>query len=186
MRRNFLRTEKSRISCLGFWLLTFFSVVATFFPSGAQAKLVLWNRLGSLRQIKNSVVGPGGVVGGEISFGPGVFGRAYIADQTTASSVSFPREVIPIGAGTIEFYGKLVGFPANIGTGQRPYFVSLVHENPVHGAYEIGFNSNDGAGNGGLVGNAGTGFYTGTGSFGSWTYEQVLGIGKQEDWHITL
>jgi len=50
-------------------------------------------------------------------------------------------------------------------------------------SYVLHLNGNDGASEGGLCGRAGGNPSTGTGVFGTWTYEQVLGTGQVERWH---
>jgi hypothetical protein len=145
-------------------------------------ELVLWNKLGSQTEVENSEVGLNGTFGGG-SFVEGYFGNAYIADYTQDFLVNFPKEVIPIDAGTIEFWGKLIGFPDSMGgPGEKPYFLVI---NDGYSAFQIGFNCNDGGANGGLCGVVGHGFMTGTGYFSNWgwEYEDVLGSGQQEEWH---
>ena len=142
--------------------------------------LVLWNRLGSQTEVENSDVGLNGTFKGG-GFVQGVFGNAYIADYTQNNLVTFPKEVIPIDAGTIEFWARLTGFPSTLGAwGQKP---SLAQIGDGYSTFGIHLNANDGAGNGGLCCWAGHGFTAGTGSYGSWTYEQVLGTGQVENWH---
>lgn len=151
----------------------------------------LWNKLGSIKQIRNSKIGPDGTVDGG-RFVSGVHGRAYSARYNQDELVRFPNAVMPIEAGTIEFWAKLKNVPYEIDWGHNPHFVSL-NDDVGHSAYFIGFNGNDGAGNGGLVGCVGGGgsdsyYYggitTGTGTYAQqWNYEDILGAGKVEDWH---
>lgn len=151
----------------------------------------LWNKLGSTKQIRNSKIGPDGTVDGG-QFVSGVHGRAYSARYDQDELVRFPNAVMPIEAGTIEFWAKLKNVPYEIDWGHNPHFVWL-NDDVGHSAYFIGFNGNDGAGNGGLVGCVGGGgsdsyYYggitTGTGAYAQqWNYEDILGAGKVEDWH---
>ena len=145
-------------------------------------ELVLWNKLGSQTEIENSEVGLDGTFSGG-GFVGGMFGNAYSADHTQDLLVSFPKEVIPIDAGTIEFWAKLTGFPYYMEWWEKPCFVDI---DDGHSWFRIGFNGNDGGGNGGLVGGVGYGFMTGTGSWrwwSGWTYEEILGAGQVEAWH---
>ena len=147
--------------------------------------LVLWNKLGSQTEIENSEVGLDGTFSGG-GFVGGMFGNAYSADHTQDLLVTFPKEVIPIDAGTIEFWAKLTGFPSCMEWREKPYFVNI---SDGYSRFALGFNGNDGGGNGGLVGQVGHGFKTGTGPYRSpsggtcWTYEEVLGTGQVEAWH---
>lgn len=148
--------------------------------TSVHAGLVLWNKLGSQAEVENSPFGPDGTFNGG-GFVPGYFGGAYSADYTQDYLVSFPKEAVPYDAGCIEFWARLSGYPASIsGGGHRPYFLSI---GDGQSAYVIGFNANDGAGNGGLAGCAGYGFQTGTGDYDGWPYSAVLGAGQEEDWH---
>jgi hypothetical protein len=142
--------------------------------------LVLWNKLGSQAEIENSQVGLDGTFGGG-GFVEGMFGNAYSANHDQDLLVTFPKEVVPIDAGTIEFWAKLTGFPDHMEWWRKPYFVCI---GDGYSWFEIGFNGNDGGGSGGLVGRVGHGFMTGTGTYrGNWTYQEILGVGQVEDWH---
>ncbi len=97
------------------------------------------------------------------------------------SAVSFPKEVIPVNAGKIDFWAKLTGFSGAIPVGGvAPYFFMI---SDGISTFHTGFNSNDGQGNGGLTGLAGNAFFTATGFFnsGSYTYEDLLG--DAGGWH---
>ena len=173
--------------CAGFSRVFLVVVVMTSALYAADPRLVLWNRLGSESEILTSEVGPPGAFSGG-SFVPGRFGDAYSATHTEDHLVSFPKESIPRERGTIEFWAKLSGFGPNVPSGlHAPYFVGF-DDGPTR--YEIGFNSNDGASNGGLVGRVGSrltgpcgGFTCGTGFFGGFTYAGILGSGEEETWH---
>ncbi len=160
--------------------------------------LVLWNTLGSQNEIENSSVGLNGSFNGSgnAQFVAGISGNAIMAVpifsigtapcalpeiSVPVSPVSFPKEVFPVNAGKIDFYAKLTGFSGSIPVGGvAPHFF-LIYDGSF--IYHMGFNANDGAGNGGLVGVAGHSFLTGTGLYGSYTYEQILGAGQVGDWH---
>ncbi len=157
--------------------------------------LNLWNKLGSRSEIENSEVGLDGTFNGG-RFTAGMFGGAYLAKGLDPFLVTFPAEVAPTPRGTMEFWAKLIDFPASIAVGGAPVFMEVVPPQVVPpgilGArLSVAFNSNDGCGGGGLVGGIGlatdnvcTGFsVTSTGSFGSWTYKDVLGAGEVDDWH---
>jgi hypothetical protein len=142
--------------------------------------LVLWNKLGSQTEVENSEIGLDGTFSGG-GFGPGKFGNAYVVDVTGSPLVTFPGGVVPPYRGVIEFWAKLIDLPSAIPWGAHPTFASIIIPNVTN--FNIGLNSNDGTGNGGLTAVAGGWFTTGTGSYGSWTYEQVLGVGQAGDWH---
>ena len=108
-------------------------------------------------------------------------GHAALADVTLPiTAVSFPKEVIPVGAGKIDFWAKLSDVSGAIDVGGRePYFFQI-HDGTS--TFHAGFNANDGSGNGGLTGLAGRSF-TGTGGDGGWTYENIFGAGHVDEWH---
>lgn len=150
--------------------------------TGTSSNLVLWNKLGSQSEIQNSQVGLGGTFSAG-SFVPGKFGNAYSVNYKQNignKTVTFPKEVIPIDTGTIEFWAKITGFPSNIEWGARPYFLMITDN---ESSYGIGLNGNDGDGKGGICGVVGRGYTCGTEVYGFPTYEHILGIGKVEDWH---
>jgi hypothetical protein len=98
------------------------------------------------------------------------------------TAVSFPKEVIPVNAGKIDFYAKLSGFTGSFSAGGiTPHFFKIYDGQST---FHSGFNSNDGRGNGGIVGIAGNSFFTGTYPYASsFTYEQILGAAQVSDWH---
>ncbi|WP_315859265.1 MULTISPECIES: FG-GAP-like repeat-containing protein [unclassified Cyanobium] len=99
------------------------------------------------------------------------------------TAVSFPKEVIPIEAGKIDFWAQLSGFSGEIDWGARDPFLFTLTDG--QSGWGVGFAGNNGNGDGGLVGGAGSGVgnHTGTGDFGYWTYEDVLGAGLVDEWH---
>ncbi|MBN2172051.1 MAG: hypothetical protein JW819_12100, partial [Candidatus Krumholzibacteriota bacterium] len=150
----------------------------------ARADLVLWNTLGSQAEVENSVVGPDGVFGGG-SFMPGVYGDAYISDAEH-SLLEFPRDIIPVREGAIEFWGKLTGVQAEMPYDNGPFFIRCKdYDNPAgQTQYILGLVENDGLGGGGMVGHAGCRFTTSTGEWSThWPWEDVLGAGQVELWH---
>lgn len=144
--------------------------------------LTLWNTLGSQTEIENSEAGPNGTfLGG--SFSPGMFGNGFTADYTQDNLVTFPAEVIHLDAGAIEFWARLTGYPTQLPWGRNPSFLWIGDPTDPF-FWLIHLNGNDGQGNGGLCGVAGsTENGAGTGRYGSWTYAQVLGAGHEADWH---
>jgi len=154
-----------------------------FMPMRSNAALVFQNTLGSAAEIQNSLVGSGGTYLGQGSFVPGVFGNAFAANSSESYRVKFPKEVIPVQTGTIEFWGKLIdyssGLPGN--GGLAPTFFRM--DNESQGNFSLTFSANDGLGGGGLVATAGKYYQAETGGFGSWTYDQALGAGSASDWH---
>jgi hypothetical protein len=146
--------------------------------SDAPAGLTLWNTLGSAEEITHSQVGPNGTVSGG-SFVPGRFGNAYAADHTQHMQAVFSREVITTGSGAIELWAKLLSNPPELAWGSNPAFVQA---DDGFRSWVLQLNGNDGTGAGGLCGMVSR-FEAGTGLFGFWTYEQVLGAGAVSEWH---
>jgi hypothetical protein len=97
------------------------------------------------------------------------------------TAVSFPKEVICVDGGKIEFWAKLNGYGGQISVGGREAHFFQVHDGSS--TFHMGFNANDGVANGGLAGVAGASFHCGTGSFGTWTYENIYGAGNVNKWH---
>ena len=149
--------------------------------------LVFWNTLDSPDDVESSAFGPGGTISGG-TFVEGYFGDAYSATNTEDQLVSFPTAAVPRERGTIEFWARISDFGPNVPSAHAPYFVWLANSNIT--GYNMGFNSNDGTSNGGLVGRVGGGgvpgcggFTTGTGFSGGRTYASILGAGQEETWH---
>lgn len=98
---------------------------------------------------------------------------------TPVTAVSFPKEVITVNRGRIEFYARLIQFKGNISVGgYDPHFFQIYDGTK---SLQMGFNANDGTGNGGLVGMACTSS-CGTGNFGSWSYENIY-ADELRKWH---
>lgn len=94
------------------------------------------------------------------------------------TAVSFPKEVIPVEGGRIEFWAMLTGYGGAITTGgYDPHFFQIYDGKSN---WQMGFNANDGAGNSGIVGVAGNRFYCGSGGY---TYENIFGTGNVNKWH---
>jgi hypothetical protein len=156
-------------------MATTLSTHAQINPGG----LVLWNTMGSQMEIENSEKGLNGAFNGG-RFVEGMFGNAYMADHGQSGLVTFPKEVVPVDSGCIEFWAKLIDFPCTLAEDKNPAFI---HLSDGYTSFFIGLCGNDGAGYGGLCGSAGHGFHAGTGSAGSWTYKQVFGSNPVEKWH---
>lgn len=118
---------------------------------------------------------------------------AYALDQTV---VRFPNEVVPVGAGRIEFLARLSGYRATdpittgvFGGGAYPALLRFVSPSESHGIL-MSFTTNDGLGGGGLAGSydgtpglANVPDSAATGGFTqSFTYGTVLG-GCVDCWH---
>lgn len=97
------------------------------------------------------------------------------------TAASFPREVIDICAGTIDFWARLTDYGGAITVGGREAHFFQVHDGSS--TFHAGFNANDGVGNGGLVAQAGSYFACGTGAFGNWSYETIYGANNVNTWH---
>jgi len=144
-----------------------------------QKGLVLWNRLGSESDVKNSRVGPGGKLNAG-RFVEGRFGKGVELNMREQFGVTFPMEVVLADAGCIEFWAKLVGFPVNITQGYHPSLIRS--DTPEGGGFHVFFAPNNGAAGGGLCINSRLG-WVGTGPFGSWSYATALKSTKPDDWH---
>ena len=146
-----------------------------------QKGLVLWNRLGSESDVKNSRVGPGGKLNAG-RFVPGRFGPGIELTMQEQFGVTFPSEIVPASAGCIEFWAKLMDFPQALPAGETPGLVGVSDKENATGSM-LYFNGNDGAANGGLCARLGTIGSAGTAQFGSWTYARALGTDAVGDWH---
>lgn len=149
--------------------------------TGDRAGITLWNRLDSADATRHSVVGPDGTVLGG-SFVRGRFGGAYQAMHDEDYRVRFPRGAVNRARGTIEFWGRIVGFSSRIEGegGNQPGFFTII-DDQGNGYGQVFFTGNDGAGGGGLSAFAGHN-ETATGAFGDWEYSQVLGR-ETRGWH---
>ncbi|HYV91679.1 MAG TPA: fibronectin type III domain-containing protein, partial [Chitinophagales bacterium] len=106
---------------------------------------------------------------------------AQVVTTLPITAVSFPKEVVPVDAGTIEFDAKMTDFSGYIPSGGvEPHFFEIYDGTST---YHIGFNGNDGAADGGLVGRVGSNFSCGTGSFGAWYFEDIYEAGEVDQWH---
>jgi hypothetical protein len=146
-----------------------------------QKGLVLWNRLGSESEVKNSRVGLGGKLNAG-RFVEGRFGKGIELNMQEQFGVTFPSEIVSGPDGCIEFWAKLVNFPGDIRQpgGAWPSLIAGVDDKGPVG-FLMHFCANDGGSAGGLcfqvAGNGGTGRY------GSWPYAKALGAGTAEGWH---
>jgi hypothetical protein len=143
--------------------------------------LVLWNRLGSESDVRNSRVGPGGTLNAG-RFVEGRFGKGIELNMQEQFGVSFPPEIVPGPDGCIEFWAKLLDFPAALPWGDRPGLFAVCNKDGGSG-FMLHFNGNDGASNGGLCARVAGLCSAGTGQYGDWTYARALGTGTVADWH---
>ena len=147
-----------------------------------QKGLMLWNRLGSEGDVKNSRVGPGGkLTGGR--FVEGRFGQGIELSMQEQFGVTFPSDIVSPPAGCIEFWAKLVNFPANIRQpgGAWPSLIAACDDTGTAAGFLMHFCANDGGSSGGLCfQGAGSG---GTGRFGSWSYANSLRSNTADEWH---
>ena len=144
--------------------------------------LVLWNRLGSENDVRNSRVGPGGKLNGG-RFVQGRFGRGVELNMQEQLAVSFPAAIVPATEGCIEFWAKLVGFPGGIPEGPNPALIKMGPETlTTDNTFEFCLAPNDGLSNGGLFIHSTLG-WVGTGAFGAWTYARALGVEDAAAWH---
>ena len=143
--------------------------------------LVLWNRLASESDVRNSRVGPGGTLNAG-RFVEGRFGKGIELNMQEQFGVTFPPAIVPGPDGCIEFWAKLVDFPASLPWGDRPGLIAACDKDGSAG-FMLHFNGNDGATNGGLCARvAGLGC-AGTAQYGDWTYARALGSDAVGDWH---
>ncbi len=147
-----------------------------------QKGLVLWNRLGSESEVKNSRVGLGGKLNAG-RFVEGRFGKGIELNMQEPFGVTFPAEIVPASAGCIEFWAKLMDFPQALPSGEKPGLVGVSEKENVPGGPCIHFNGNDGAANGGLCARLGSIGSAGTAQYGGWTYARALGTDAVGDWH---
>lgn len=172
--------KKAVVVSLSLFLSIFFAECARSEPAAARS-LVLWNQLGSRREVTHSPVGPSGQVHAG-RFVEGRFGRGVELNMQESFGVTFPLDVVPVSAGCIEFWAKLVDFPKSLPWFMDPGLIGAGDKNtdPL-----LRFNLNDGISDGGLcarlpgIGSAGTGL------FGSWTYARALGTEAENvgAWH---
>ncbi len=160
------------------------AVIARFVPTSmlSQNGLVLWNRLGSESEVRNSEVGSNGLASAG-AFVPGVFGNAFELSSQATQGVTFPIDMIPRSAGCIEFWARIAGVSGSLPWGHK---VSLYTWADAQGdVYPMmAFNGNDGMGNGGLCGYVWGLGSTGTGMYGwSWTYASALKGASHTNWH---
>jgi len=154
-------------------------------PAGTTAArkgLVLWNRLDSETEIRNSHVGPGGELNAG-RFVPGRFGQGVELNMQEQFGVTFPLDIVPTSAGCIEFWARLLDLPQDLPWGQKPGLIGMNDKDEGNRGSILHFNGNDGASNGGLcAGLAGIG-PAGTAQYGSWTYARALGTDTVGEWH---
>jgi Ca2+-binding RTX toxin-like protein len=148
------------------------------------AKPLFWNRLGSAAQVENSTNGRDADYLGGGSFAAGKFGGAYFAGPDADARVLVPKlGVINPDAGTIEFWGKIDGFPETIEWGAQPNFFTD-QGTPSRALWTggLGFNGNNGLGGGGLAADvSGNGAATGD-YFETWKYDDIL-TEDPSGWH---
>ena len=150
-----------------------------------QQGLVLWNRLDTESAVEKSRVGPGGKLNGG-RFVQGRFGKGIELQMNEPFGVTFPAEILPVSAGCIEFWAKLVAFPQALPWGGQPgLHPGLIGIDDKDGNQKtiLQFNGNDGASDGGLCAFLEGFGYAGTAEFGNWTYMRALGTNAVGDWH---
>jgi hypothetical protein len=145
-----------------------------------QKGLVLWNRLGSESEVKNSRVGPGGKLNAG-RFVEGRFGQGIELNMKESFGVTFPYDLLSTPAGCIEFWCKISDLPASSIGGGNLDVIGWGSPEKIEGEV-LFFSANDGCANGGLCLRSGVGSI-GTGNFGSWTYSDAIGGGSIADWH---
>jgi hypothetical protein len=169
-----VRSAAALFSIVGVTMVWAPAAVATHTASRQVAGVILWNRLDDAHAVRHSVVGPNGTLLGG-SFVPGRFGRAYQAKHDQDYLARFPSWSVNRLHGTVEFWGRIVGFSQHIDGdgGNQPGFFTIIDDRGK-GFGQVFLTGNDGAGGGGVTGFAGHN-ETAAGPFGSWDYSQVLG-----------
>jgi hypothetical protein len=105
-----------------------------------------------------------------------------LAGTIPLTAASFSTDALPAQAGTIDLWAKLSGYSGVIPWGASPYLFVL-SDDSRSASYSLGFNGNDGLGDGGLVAGAGANFSTGSDGYGWVTFEDVLGADAVDAWH---
>jgi hypothetical protein len=156
--------------------------IVVVLEGAAQKGLVLWNRLGSESEVRNSRVGPGGEYKAG-RFVEGRFGQGVELNMQQQMGVSFPAQSAPQVEGCIEFWAKLVNFPAGIPDGPNPALLKMgPGDRMTDWTFELALGPNDGNSNGGIIINSSLG-WVGTGPFGGWTYARAMGAENASGWH---
>jgi uncharacterized repeat protein (TIGR02543 family) len=145
--------------------------------------LLLWNRLGSTNEVNNSEIGPNGTLNAG-RFVDGPFGKAIELNMQEQLGVTFPPQMVPSPDGCIEFWAKLGGFSGTIRQpgGIWPGLISARNQEGID-VFTLFYCSNDGSANGGICARVPGLGNSGTGRFGSWTYESALKTNAVNDWH---
>ena len=125
----------------------------------------------------------------EQSMHPIVADQSQAVNSTSATQItipitaaSFPKELIDAKKGVIEFWAKLPGYSGSLSVGGADAHFFVLQDGISD--WFMGFNANDGAGNGGLIGSVGRVCRCGTGLYGgTWTYEKVFNGSKVQKWH---
>lgn len=147
-----------------------------------QKGLVLWNRLGSESEVRNSRVGPKG----EFTAGrfvEGRFGKGIELNMQEQFGVTFPLTIVPTSSGCIEFWARLADLPQALPWGQKPGLIGVNDKDGSNRGSILHFNGNDGASNGGLCAGLGGIGSAGTAQYGNWTYARALGADTVGEWH---
>ena len=170
-------------------LLTCLFLGMSWGPRSEAGEVTLWSTLRDANSITTPDIGPSGTYGGGAFVYDGELKRDVLrVTQGTQMLVTFPRAVINASEGSLEFDAKLNGFPNSLGWGMLPYFVKITDGT---NAWSVGFNGNDGQGNGGVVGQAGlntagTGLFKSSGSVGGWTYHDAISAAPDQWQHYKL
>jgi hypothetical protein len=128
----------------------------------------------SKNSIEQPEIGEAGVCSNN-NFISGKFGNAYLAEHKNNFKVVFPKSIIPAKQGCIEFWAKLYHCSGAI---QYSTFFFIAGESPTDikkkKYWRMALTDNDGWGFGGLAARCANGS-SGTGDYGHYTYESVLG-----------
>ncbi len=144
--------------------------------------LVLWNRLGSEGEVRNSCVGPGGMLNGG-RFVQGRFNQGLELNMHEQYGVTFPAGIVSGPNGCVEFWARLLDFKDELAWGARPGLISGDDGQGAQHFMLLHLNGNDGQGNGGLCATIPELSSAGTGPYGQWTYARAMGLNTAGDWH---
>jgi len=121
-----------------------------------------------------------------LSIGLGWSSVVSSVGATVTTMATFPTAVIPVEAGRIQFYAKLIGYSptdpitsGSFGGGEYPNLIKAANLTNG-GSYTVSFTANDGSGGSGVHGDAGGN--TAATNNGS-TYGDILGAATVGDWH---
>ncbi|MCR5752226.1 MAG: hypothetical protein K6G91_09700 [Kiritimatiellae bacterium] len=120
-------------------------------PTPPTSQLVYHSTLDSADAVANPVVGQTGDCTGA-TFVEGKKGNAmYVPANTLTATIPLPNG-LPVESGCIEYWAKIDTTKTTFITSGNPAFFRIANATNSYPSVIVEFNSNDGAGNGGLIG----------------------------------